>query len=263
MDITDLTVMLVEPSLTQQRIVENYLHELGITTVDRFNRGHQALAEIRRSAPDLVISSLYLPDMTGTELVYAMREDDTLLETAFLLISSEIRFRYLDPIRQAGAIAILPKPFDKEDLRIALQSTLDYIEVPQLQLKHIDTEALQVLVVDDSRISRNHIHRILEAMDIEHIHEAVNGAAGLQMINQHYYDLVISDYHMPEMDGGELVEHIRSNSAQPGLPILMVTSESNQRRLTAVQKAGVSAICDKPFEPTTLKRFMESILLET
>ena len=263
MDIKDLTVILVEPSFTQQHIIENYLHELGISTVDRFTAGHEAFEEIRRTPPDLVISSLYLPDMTGTELVHAMRKDDNLLETAFILISSETRFRYLDPIRQAGAIAILPKPFDKQDLKIALKSTLHYLEAPDLELENVDTEVLQVLLVDDSRMSRKHIRRILEAMGVEHIHEADNGAVGVQMINQHYYDLVISDYNMPEMNGQEMVDYIRSNSGQPGIPILMVTSESNQSRLAAVQKAGVSAICDKPFEPITLKRFLEKILTET
>ncbi|MGD8932818.1 MAG: response regulator, partial [Chromatiales bacterium] len=214
MDITDLTVILVEPSITQERIVESYLHELGITTIDRFDRGSQALEEIRRSPPDLVISSLYLPDMTGTDLVQAMRKDDSLLDTAFVLISSETRFRYLDPIRQAGAIAILPKPFDKEDLKVALQATLDYFEVPELELKHIDSDALQVLLVDDSSMSRNHLRRILQAMGVESIHEASNGAEGAKLIEQHYFDLVISDYNMPEMDGEELVDYIRTRSGQ-------------------------------------------------
>jgi two-component system chemotaxis response regulator CheY len=262
MDIQDLTVILVEPSVTQQHIVEHYLKDLGISTIDPLRTGREALEEIRRTPPDLVISTLYLPDMTGTDLVHTMREDDTLLETAFILISSETRFRYLDPIRQAGAIAILPKPFDKDDLRIALQSTLDYLEAPDLELNSIDTETLQVLLVDDSRMSRNHLRRILEAMGVEHISEAENGIEGAKMINEHYFDLVISDYNMPEMDGQELVDYIRTNSSQPGIPILMVTSESSQSRLAAVQKSGVSAICDKPFEPVTLKRFLERILAE-
>jgi two-component system chemotaxis response regulator CheY len=262
MDIKDLTVILVEPSVTQEHIIENYLHELGLTTIDRFDSGRKALEEIYRTPPDLVISSLYLPDMTGTDLVRDMREHNTLLDTAFILISSETRFRYLVPIRQAGAIAILPKPFDREDLRIALQATLDYFEVPELELRDIDTEALQVLLVDDSHMARNHVRRILQAMGVENIHEAANGAEGARLVNQHYYDLVISDYNMPEMDGEELVDYIRTRSGQPGLPILMVTSESNQSRLAAVQKAGVSAICDKPFETNTLKRFLEKILQE-
>ncbi|MEN8178729.1 MAG: response regulator [Pseudomonadota bacterium] len=262
MDIKELSVILVEPSHMQQHIVHNYLKELGISIIDTLLSGQEALQEIRCTPPDLVISALYLPDMTGTDLLHTMRKDDMLLETAFILISSETRFRYLDPIRQAGAVAILPKPFTKDDLDIALKSTLDYLEAPNLELENIDTESLKVLLVDDSRMSRNHLRRILEAMGVEHISEAENGIEGAKMINDHYYDLVISDYNMPEMDGQELVDHIRTNSCQPGIPILMITSESNQSRLAAVQKSGVSAICDKPFEPVTLKLFLERILLD-
>ncbi len=262
MDITEITVILVEPSHVQQHIIENYLRELGVSTFDTLLKGQEALEEIRRTPPDLVISALYLPDMTGTDLLHAMREDDALMETAFILISSETRFRYLDPIRQAGAIAILPKPFSKDELEIALKSTLDYLEAPNLEIDDVDTESLQVLLVDDSRMSRNHLRRILEAMGVERISEAENGIEGARLINEHYFDLVICDYNMPQMDGRELVDYIRSNSNQPGIPILMVTSESNQSRLAAVQKSGVSAICDKPFEPVTLKRFLEKILVE-
>jgi two-component system chemotaxis response regulator CheY len=68
---------------------------------------------------------------------------------------------------------------------------------------------------------------------------------------------------MPEMDGQQLVDFIRNSSSQPSLPIIMVTSESDESRLAGIQKSGVSAICDKPFEPITLKRYLEKLLLES
>lgn len=262
MDIKDLSVILVEPSQTQRQIILQQLGGLGIRFIETYANGAEALRALPVSRPDLVISSLYLPDMTGTDLVYHMRDDEELLQSAFMLISSETSLSYLDPIRQAGAIAILPKPFNKEDLQVALRATLDYVETPALALHHIDTELLRILIVDDSKMSRNQIRRILEAMGIENITEAGNGAEGVQLINQHYFDLVISDYNMPEMNGQELVDFIRQESGQPGLPVLMVTSESNENRLAAVQKSGVSAICDKPFTPETIQNLLQQILQE-
>ena len=67
---------------------------------------------------------------------------------------------------------------------------------------------------------------------------------------------------MPEMDGGTLVEQIRNHSNQASVPVLMVTSEEDQNRLAAVQQMGVSAICDKPFEPRTLRHLMVQIMSE-
>ena len=73
-------------------------------------------------------------------------------------------------------------------------------------------------------------------------------------------DLVITDYNMPEMDGRELTEYIRTQSWQAEVPILMVTSEQNMGRLAAVERAGVSAICDKPFEAGNIRRLISDAL---
>ena len=73
-------------------------------------------------------------------------------------------------------------------------------------------------------------------------------------------DLVVTDYNMPEMDGREFVEYVRSRSWQRSVPILMVTSETDQGRLAAVEEAGVSGICDKPFEPAVVRCLLARML---
>ena len=70
----------------------------------------------------------------------------------------------------------------------------------------------------------------------------------------------MTDYNMPEMDGRELTEFIRTQSWQSTVPILMVSSESNQSRLSAVVQAGVSGVCDKPFEPAVVRGLLEKML---
>ncbi len=258
--ISDLLVMLVEPSSTQQRIVQQRLAELGIDDSIVVENGADALKEMRSQQPDLVISALYLPDMTGTELVYSMREEEALQDTAFMLVSSETRIRYLEPIRQAGALAILPKPFTNEELKVAISATLNFLTPAPLLLANYDPESVEVLIVDDSALSRKHIRRVLSSMGMEKFTEALDGTEALRLLQQHYFDLVVTDYNMPNMDGKELIDQIRSSDIQPSIPVLMVTSEQNKKQLAAIQQAGVSAICDKPFEPGTLKALIEQIL---
>ncbi|MNR08485.1 Chemotaxis protein CheY [compost metagenome] len=65
---------------------------------------------------------------------------------------------------------------------------------------------------------------------------------------------------MPEMDGRELIEHIRTSSQLVSVPILMVSGEQDEQRLAAVEEAGVSAICDKPFDIGTLKSLISQFL---
>jgi len=260
--LSDLIVILVEPSTTQQKIITRYLGEMGIHRITLVPTGAEALVLMEEYIPDLVISTLYLPDMTGTDLVHRMRETEQIKDTAFMLISSETRFRYLDPIRQAGAIAILPKPFTRNSLRIALRSTVEYLTPQSLNLGNYDPENLHVLLVDDSEFARKHLRKTLTDMGLEIFTEASNGKEAVDLMENDFFDLIVTDYNMPEMDGEALINHVRINSSQSSIPIIMVTSEERENRLAAVQQAGVSAICDKPFEAGNIRTLLQQLFCE-
>ena len=198
--------------------------------------------------------------MTGTELVQNMRMDTDFQAVPFMLISSETSYRYLEPIRQAGVIALLPKPFTLIQLKQAINSTLDYLNPGELVTENFYPDELKVLVVDDSFTARRHIIRVLNNMGIENITQAQNGQEALQIIADNYFDLLVTDYNMPQMDGKELVEHVRQHSNQATIPILMVSSEHDDSRIASVQQAGISALCDKPFESATVKKIISRII---
>jgi two-component system chemotaxis response regulator CheY len=256
-----LSVILVEPSQMQAHLVERMLQHQGIREVTTLTGGQEALAAIRAVAGgnQVVVSSLYLPDMAGTDLVMAMRADPLLESIPFILISSETRPQMLEPVRQSGACSIVAKPFSEQQLARALLAAADYLNPPE-DLDVAEIEGLRVLLVDDSLASRNHLRRLLEELGIERITEAVNGKEAVALLQETMVDLVITDYNMPEMDGRQLVEYIRTQSWQNTVPVLMVTSEQNVGRLAAVERAGVSAICDKPFEAGNIRKLISDAL---
>jgi two-component system, chemotaxis family, chemotaxis protein CheY len=260
--IGDISVFLVEPSNVQAQFIQARLGELGVQRIRIYHEGATALAAMPEFPPDLVISSMYLKDMTGAQLIEKIRADEVRNDVAFILVSSETNHRYLDPVRQAGASAILPKPFEMRQLKTALSATLDYLNPGnnQMMVENVDIEGLHVLLVDDSRTARSFIRHVLENLGISHIIEAENGRQAAEIIQAQYFDLVVTDYNMPEMDGKELVEFIRGKSWQSSVPVLMVSSERDQNRLAAVEQAGVSAVCDKPFEPALVKSLLEKML---
>ena len=73
-------------------------------------------------------------------------------------------------------------------------------------------------------------------------------------------DLVVTDYNMPEVNGVELTEFVRKSPTHGHVPVLMVTSESNDAHLQNVAQSGVNAMTDKPFEPHVVKQLLASIL---
>ena len=262
MNIADLAVTFIEPSSTQRKVIAGHLNKLGLSKVDWFNDGESALKDMHQYQPDLVVSSMHLPDMSGTELVQKMRADDALEHIPFMVVSSEHSDYYLEPARQAGVVAILSKPFDPEDLKKALYSTLEFIEPENLELEEIELDELLVLVVDDSSTARKHICRVLNNLGIINIVQAVNGKEALEVMEHQLFDLVVTDYNMPEMDGQELTRYVREKGLQKSIPILMVTSEANSSQLAGVKQAGVSALCDKPFEPGEVRSLITKILSE-
>ncbi|TCK18588.1 two-component system chemotaxis response regulator CheY [Thiogranum longum] len=260
LSLQQLDVLLVEPSSTQHRIIDGYLTAMGTPAIRWAQDGDTALALMQANTPDLVISTMHLPDMTGTDLVLRMREDDQLIDVAFMLISSETDIHYLEPLRQAGVIAILPKPCTQEQLRTAMYNALDFLEPEPLELENIAPEELNVLVVDDSFTSRRIILSMLEKLGVEKISEAENGKQAIGIIESQFFDLIVTDYNMPEMDGRELSTYIRSESSQQSVPVLMVTSETDKARLAGVEQSGVSAIFDKPFNVDTLRSAIQRLL---
>lgn len=258
--LADLRVVLVEPSSMQAHLVSRMVHNQGIARVDTCGNGAAALAALRQApAATVVISSLYLPDMAGTDLVAAMRAEALLETVPFILVSSETRPQVLDPVRQSGACSIVPKPFSEQQLARALYAAADYLNPPR-DLDLAEIERLRVLLVDDSLASRRHLRRLLDELGIERITEAVNGKEAVACLQDTMVDLVITDYNMPEMDGRELTEYIRTQSWQNTVPVLMVTSEQNMGRLAAVERAGVSAICDKPFDAGSIRQLISDAL---
>ena len=260
--INDLSVCVVEPSHTQLKIIESRLKELDVKNITAFSTGIEAIEGLEDYQPDLVISSMYLPDITGTDIVLSMRDNDKLQDIPFMLISSETSWDILEPVRQAGVIAILPKPFATHDLKRALYSTVDYINPDPGTIADLDLEELSVLVVDDSPLARKFIKNVLKNIGIEKITEARDGTEAIKLIDKEFYDLILTDYNMPKMDGEKLTHYVRENSSQSAVPIIMVTSEGDQKRLAAVKQAGVSGICDKPFEIESVKTLLKNVLAE-
>ncbi len=256
----NLYVVLVEPSTTQFHIISDYLKNLGVEYISHVESGTAALEKMNNDRPDLVISAMHLPDMTGTELVTRMRKDENLGDIGFILISSETHYSFLEPIRQAGVVAIVPKPFEQKQLERALNAALDFIEADGIELGSFDVEEMAVLIVDDSSLAQRHIVRTLNALGMINITTVNDGQEAVDVINQQYFDLIVTDYHMPAMDGGELVRYIRNNSNQPSVPILMVTSEANKSELAAIEQAGVSAICGKPFDIENVRLLISKVL---
>lgn len=256
----DLHILLVEPSDVQRKIIRKKLAEENVNQVVEAASMQQAMQHIAQHKPDAIACALHFADGTGEQFLKQLKADAATADIPFMLVSSESRKAQLEAFKQSGVVAILPKPFDAMQLGKALNAAVDLLSPAELELTLFDVHDVRVLVVDDSKLARNHIKRVLGNLGMQHIVEAEDGQQAISILQQQMFDLVVTDYNMPEVNGQELTEYIREHSTLSHIPVLMVTSEANDTHLANIAQSGVNALCDKPFEPDAVKQLLYRLL---
>lgn len=112
----------------------------------------------------------------------------------------------------------------------------------------------RILVVDDEKSVRRLVAKVLETQEYE-ITMASNGVEAIKQIEKEFYDLIITDYMMPEMDGLELTCWIKARC--PFIPVLVVTGKGPVQDLL---NNGAAACIMKPFDIFELRSLVKTIL---
>ena len=116
-----------------------------------------------------------------------------------------------------------------------------------------------ILAVDDSSSIRHLLSSTLEQHGYSVV-EAVDGQDGLEKLADAPADLIITDLHMPNMDGIELIQGVRSNAASRFVPIIMLTTEHQEALKQAGAAAGATAWLTKPFKPEDLLMVIRKVM---
>jgi len=122
--------------------------------------------------------------------------------------------------------------------------------------------AFNILIVDDSLTTRAIIRRVLvmSGLSLGEVYEAGNGQLALDLMREHWVDLVLADLNMPVMDGHQMIEAMASDPALRALPVIVVSSEGDRVVLESLAQMGVKQCIRKPFDPTLLRQVIERSL---
>lgn len=119
-------------------------------------------------------------------------------------------------------------------------------------MQHTSLKTKSVLVVDDSAFIRNLVISALKTINITHIKEAADGRQAYAVLQNKRFDLIICDWHMPELNGIDLLKKIRSDERLKKIPFIMLTSDVTTENVKEAITAGVDEYLTKPFRTDPL-----------
>ena len=257
-DPQSVTVYVVEPSAFQGKVLRRYLGEAGIDDVHQFETARGALDNLAELRPHAVLSSFQLPDMSGPELAQRMRSDARWSLLPFVLLNgAELTAETIEMVQQSQAMELIDKPFTRERLENALKKVVQESSGGAVRFANLDR--LDVLIVDDSSVARRNIQSVLKQIGFGKFVHTENGRLAVDKLDEQTFDLVVTDYNMPELNGFELVAFIRQQSKQPNVPVIMVTTEYDPGKLASVYQLGVSAICNKSFDAELVRNIVQRL----
>ena len=231
--------------------------ESGLEGIDKVRIRHG-----RREDFDLILIDWRMPEMDGLETTRQIRAlvgDDT----PIIILTAFNWDDIADEARAAGVDSFAPKPLFAgsvmEEFREAFRRKNE-----SLTDRPVDLAGRRVLLAEDVVINAEIISMVLSMREME-VELAENGRIAVEMYEGHepgYYDAILMDMRMPEMDGLEATRAIRaSGRADAGtIPIIALTANAFDEDVQRSMQAGLNAHLSKPVEPDALFETLESLI---
>lgn len=122
--------------------------------------------------------------------------------------------------------------------------------------------ALDILIVDDSAAIRKILQRVLRQADIPigNVYEAGDGQLALDALASQPVGLILSDINMPNMDGLQLLSHIKAKAEWRNVPVVMITTEGGEAKVREAVQLGAAGYVRKPFTADQIKEKLMGLL---
>ncbi len=121
---------------------------------------------------------------------------------------------------------------------------------------------MRILIVDDSSTMRRIIGNVVMQLGFskDDFSEAEDGVKAWKLLSESKYDIILTDWNMPNMNGLDLVKKVRAGGSHMKVPIIMITTEGGKSEVITALKAGVNNYIVKPFNAQVLKEKLDGVL---
>lgn len=275
-------VLIVDDNHTNRRILMETLGRWGMRA-QTVEGGEEALAEMnaafaKKDPYQLILTDFLMPKMDGFGLIENIRQHPALNTPSIMMLSSSAQHGDSERCQKLGVSAYLMKPIRQSELRAAIVRTMQSRQeaaasvmaasVMKEQLTNVvvpDEKAalptsaaatpaiLHVLLAEDNLVNQKLATRLLEKRG--HTVTVVgNGRESVEALAKEFFDLVLMDVQMPEMDGFEAVGLIRDKEKSSGAhqPIVALTAHAMKGDKERCLEAGMDFYLTKPIHSAEL-----------
>ncbi|TFL16718.1 response regulator [Jannaschia formosa] len=121
-------------------------------------------------------------------------------------------------------------------------------------------KSLRILVVDDMSTSRGLLLQALDSLGIRNVSYATDGKDAIQKARTHPPHLVLSDLYMPEMNGLQLLQHLRHDPTTRRIGFILITGRSDEKVIRTGKSLGMNNFLPKPFTVADMKATIEAVV---
>lgn len=261
------TVLVIDDNATNLTILKTQLEQWKLTPTLAIS-AHKALEILSyHDEFDLVITDMQMPDMDGTQLAQRIKARHSRLPIILLSsIGDESKKKYPDLFNE-----VLNKPVKQQQLCRAIQASLrpGIVKVPVVATKpdQVLSEEfamkypLRILIAEDNAVNQKLALRVLDKLGYHNVEVGQNGLETVQKFSSEFYDVILMDVQMPEMDGLEATRRIRAMSGRQPV-IIAMTANAMQGDREECLNAGMDDYVSKPVKLEVAVNVLERWALE-
>ncbi|MEN6437752.1 MAG: response regulator [Syntrophobacter sp.] len=241
-------ILIVDDSSTVRSALRRELEQMGATVSEACD-GCEGFETANSGEFDLIITDVEMPRMNGYALCEKLKNQSK-DSTPILMLSSRDHEEDIERGFKVGAAGYLSKFSAKSELSERIQEILDTRSL---------LKGRTILVVDDSSVTRNVIQKALRKAGFDVI-PAENGKMALEILRHSLPDMILSDLHMPELDGLALCRTVHADRNLRQIPFIIMSSDGDRATMRRTLQFGAAAYLVKPFNieqlVVTAERFL-------